>query len=392
MLHEIPPQVHRLLLGLAGLNLLIVLVTAVMLELTARVIGELRSVPVPEGMAWPRVSLIAAARNEARNIEQAVRSWLALDYPDLQITVVDDRSDDGTGEILDRLAAEFPRINVVHVRELPPGWLGKNHALQSGADASDGEWLLFTDADVVFEPTALRRAVAYATERQVDHLTATPDVVVSSWWLQAFCMTFAMFFTLFVKPWKVRDPRSPAHVGIGAFNLVRAAVYREIGGHGPIALRPDDDIKLGKLVKRAHRRQDMLQGTAMIRVEWYTSVRELIRGLEKNAFAGVDYSVPMVLFSAAVLCLFYAGPFAAVWVTTGLVRWMYAAAVAIFLLLSWRGTRTMRLPATCVVAFPLTVLLFVYIQLRTMYLNLRDGGLQWRGTFYPLKELRANRV
>jgi cellulose synthase/poly-beta-1,6-N-acetylglucosamine synthase-like glycosyltransferase len=383
---------YMLLLGLAGLNLLIVLVTAVMLELTARVIGELRSVPVPEGMAWPRVSLIAAARNEARNIEQAVRSWLALDYPDLQITVVDDRSDDGTGEILDRLAAESPRINVVHVRELPPGWLGKNHALQAGADASDGAWLLFTDADVVFETTALRRAVAYATERQVDHLAATPDVVVSSWWLQAFCMTFAMFFTLFVKPWKVRDRRSPAHVGIGAFNLVRAAVYREVGGHGPIALRPDDDIKFGKLVKRAHRRQDMLQGTAMIRVEWYTSVAELIRGLEKNAFAGVDYSVPMVLFSAVVLCMFYAGPFAAVWVTTGVVRWMYAAVVTIFLLLSWRGTRAMQLPATCVIAFPLTVLLFVYIQLRTMYLNLRDGGLQWRGTFYPLKELRANRV
>jgi len=392
MLADVPSQVHSLLLGLAGVNLFLVLVTAGMLLLTARVIAELRSIGIPERAAWPRVSLIAAARNEARNIEQAVRSWLALDYPDLQLTIVDDRSDDGTGAILDRLASEFPHLNVVHLIELPAGWLGKNHALQAGADASDGEWLLFTDADVVFEPTVLRRAIGYAEQQQVDHLTATPDVDVRSWWLQAFCMTFAMFFTLFVKPWKVRDPHSPAHVGVGAFNLVRAAVYRDVDGHRRIALRPDDDLKFGKLIKQAHHRQDLLQGVSLIRVEWYTSVAELIRGLEKNAFAGVDYSVPMVLFSVVFLSLFYAGPFAAVWFTTGVVRGLYIAVVAMFLLLSWHSARAMSLRASCAVAFPLMVLLFVYIQLRTMYVNLRDGGLQWRGTFYSLKELRANRV
>lgn len=390
---NLPDDVTSLALALlATINLLLVMVTAAMLVQTGRVIVRLKSVRIPEPCSWPRVSLIAAARNEERNIEQAVRSWLAMDYPYLQITVVDDRSDDRTGVILDRLAAEFPQVNVIHLRELPPGWLGKNHALQSGADASDGEWLLFTDADVVFDPSALRRALAYGDAQQADHVTAAPDVVVSSWWLQAFCATFAMFFTLFVKPWKVRDPSSPAHVGIGAFNLLRAGVYREIGGHRPIALRPDDDLKLGKLVKLAGRRQEMVQGAGLIRVEWYANVGELIRGLEKNAFAGVEYSVGMIVFSAIVLTLFYAWPFAAVWLTTGIAWWLYAATVVGFLLLTFRATREMSLPATCVVAFPLTVLLFVYIQLRTMYVNLRDGGLQWRGTFYSLRELRENRV
>lgn len=381
-----------LLFWLACANVAMVAGVAAILTYSGCLVRRLKDAPLTARDAWPSVSVIAPARNEARNIEQAVRSLLALDYPLLQVTVVDDRSTDGTGAILDRLAEEFPRLNIVHLHELPAGWLGKNHALQWGADRSNGEWLLFTDADVVFEPTTLKRGVGYALEHNLDHLTGTPDVHVTSWWLKSFCATFAMYFTLFVKPWLVRNPRSSAHAGIGAFNLVRAATYQAAGGHRRIALRPDDDLKLGKVVKLAGGRQDLVQGTELITVEWYSSVQDLVRGLEKNAFAGVDYQAGMIVWSTFYSLLFNVWPYVAVFVTTGPTRWLNTAVALTLWALTWSSARAMRLPWSCALAYPLMVLLFTYIQWRTMLLNVWQGGLRWRDTFYSLEELRANRV
>src|SRR5262245_44222189 len=174
-MHELWMSLQPALLWVAIFNLVLAAAVLVLLGVSDRFITRLRDVVVPELESWPAVSLIAAARNEERNIEAAVRSLVKLDYSKLEITLVNDRSTDRTGEILARLAAEFPQLNVVTLSELPAGWLGKNHALQLGADRSRGEWLLFTDADIFFEPTTLRRAIAYAQEHAVDHLVATPD-------------------------------------------------------------------------------------------------------------------------------------------------------------------------------------------------------------------------
>ena len=95
-------------------------------------------------------------------VEQATRSLLAQDYPELALIAVDDRSTDGTGAILDAIAAEDTRLKVLHIEELPAGWLGKTHALHAAAATSSADWLLFTDADVLFVPDTLRRAIALA--------------------------------------------------------------------------------------------------------------------------------------------------------------------------------------------------------------------------------------
>ncbi|WP_254507798.1 glycosyltransferase [Anatilimnocola floriformis] len=368
------------------------LAVAVVLSHSDRSIKRLADAPLPQGEALPRISLIAAAKDEERNIEQAVRSLVAIDYPELQITLVNDRSRDRTGEILARLAAEFPQLNVVTVTELPAGWLGKNHALQLGAEHSRGEWLLFTDADIIFERSALRRAIGYALEHQIDHLASTPDVQMKSWLLHAFVVTFSIYFTLFVKPWRVRDPRRPEHIGIGAFNLIRADVYQKIGRHEPIRMRPDDDLKLGKIVKKNGFRQDVVYGVGMIAVEWYSSLREVIVGLEKNAFSGVDYRVGLTIFSSLFSLAFNVWPYLAVWIVPGPARWLYLTAVILQLFTAAGFARSMRLPLTTALAFPLTVALFTYIQWRSMFLTYYRNGIRWRDTHYSLAELRANRV
>ena len=389
---QIWPYLEPVLFWVAVANLLTAVVCTLLIGLAGYRTKKLAELSLSELARWPSVSLVAPARNEERNIERAVRSLIRLDYPDLEITLVNDRSTDATGQILDRLAAEFPQLNVVHLTGLPAGWLGKNHALQLGADRSRGEYLLFTDADIFFEPTALRRAIGYAVANRVDHLAATPDTHLPSWLLTAFVVTFSIYFTLYCRMWAVRNPRSRAHVGIGAFNLVRADVYRAIGGHETIRMRPDDDLKLGKVIKLAGHRQDVVHGQGMIAVEWYRSLFELIRGLEKNFFSGADYSISRTLFSAGLSILFNIWPYIAVFVVPGPTRWVYLGVCLVLWLMAWLMAVGMKAPWSCALAFPLAVAMFVYIQLRTMLLNFRDGGIRWRDTHYSLAELRANKV
>lgn len=359
-------------------------------------VPDLGAVPdddtLPGGAPWPRLSVVVAARDEERHAERAMTSLLALDYPDLEIVAVDDRSTDATGAILDRLAARDARLRVVHVRALPGGWLGKNHALQRGAEGATGDLVLFTDADVVFRPRALRKAVRLFTERGADHLALIPDIHVPGVLASGFVATFGLFFTVFTRPWKVSDPKSGAHLGVGAFNLVRSASWRAVGGHATIALRPDDDLKLGKILKRGGFRALVATGCDEATVEWYATLREAVRGLEKNMFAGVEYSVPVVVLSTAMLFLVWLWPFAGVVVATGAARWMCAAAVGVeFALYVYANART-RVRPWMFVLFPFGALLFCYCSWRSMVLALVRGGILWRGTLYPLAALRENRV
>lgn len=376
---------------LALATLLAHVATAVQVYRGVRSIRSLRDLP-PLTRPLPRVSIIIPARNEERNLEEALRSILALDYDNLEIDVVDDRSTDRTGEILDRIAAADPRLRVVHVRELPPGWLGKNHALWLGAAKATGEFLLFTDADVVMDPSTLRRAVGAMVADRLDHLTAAPEIARPSTLFEMFIGAFSLFFTLYTRPWKVKDPESPSHVGIGAFNLVRASAYREAGGHQAIAMRPDDDLKLGKLIKKKGFRQEFVFGLGALRVEWYASVQELIQGLMKNAFSAVDYRVWVVAVSTAMQLLTLVWPFLALFLTAGATRWLNLASVLVLLALCWINAPLAGVRRWHGLGFPLATLLFLYILWRAMLLTLWRNGIDWRGTHYPLAELKANKI
>ncbi len=358
----------------------------------SRKIRFLRDIRPIAPAAAPPVTIIVAARNEERNIGVALQSLLLLDYPRYQLIVVNDRSTDQTGAILEQMAASDRRLQVIHVTELPDGWLGKNHALWQGSCRAAGDLLLFTDADVVMAPDTLARAAGYLRQEGLDHLAATPEAHMPGLFLSMFGAAFGLFFGLFTRPWKAGDPASRCHIGIGAFNLVRAEAYRRVGGHKTIALRPDDDLKLGKILKKNGFRQNLVYGTGLISVEWYASVRELVLGLEKNVFAGTDYR----LWLAAAGVLFHLvcslWPYLALGLTRGPTFAVYAATVAVISLLVADGARFHGYSPWYALGFPLTAGLFAFIIARSVTCNLVRGGIRWRGTFYPLSALRKNRV
>lgn len=382
----------ELLLILAIANLTICAIVGFPLYFGMRKIRRLADIAPSFDGDWPRVSVIVAARNEERDIEAGLRSLLQLDYDDLEIIAVNDRSTDRTGEILDRIAAGHPRLSIAHLDELPAGWLGKNYAMYYGATRATGKLLLFTDADVVMERTVLRRAVAYLLDHEIDHLPMLFEVRMPNWLLESFVVTFSVYLMTYCRPWQCPNPKRSGHIGIGGFNLVRADVYRKIGTHEVIRMRPDDDLKLGKLVKREGFRQELLNGADLMYVPWYASIREMVVGLEKNAFSGVDYSIGYSVFAGLCILTFNVFPFAAIFFTTGTTWWLYVAVVASLLAMGLWAAYHSKARLSCCLGFPLGALLFVYVQWRAVVLNLWHGGIRWRGTHYSLAELKANKI
>ena len=349
------------------------------------------SVPVEDDHPLPPVSIVIPARNEERNLAQALDSVLALDYPDLEFIAVNDRSTDRTGTILEKIAERDPRLTVVTIESLPAVWIGKPHALHVGAQQARGEFILFTDADIVFHPSALRKAMVHVQANGFDHVTVIPQGTMPGSFLTAVSATFGMFMFIIFKPWQARNPQSRRYMGIGAFNLIRTSAYRAMGGHEPVALRPDDDLKFGKLVKDHGYRQDVLNGRGMVTVEWYRSVAELIDGLMKNMFAGMEYRVSVVIAVTLAALVIHIWPWAGVWVADGWPQAGYAVTIVMMIVSFGVTMAPFGVKFWQGLLLPLTIGLLVYIQCRSAALALWRGGIVWRGTFYELRQLKTGK-
>lgn len=352
-----------------------------------RLLAEIDPLPDAE---LPTLSVIVSALDEAATIEPALRSLLALEHPRLQVVAIDDRSTDGTGAILDRLAREDSRLRVIHVAALPDGWLGKVHALHLGAQAATGEFLLFTDADVHVAPDALRRALGHCVRDRLHHLAVLPQLHVRESLLAALLVESQALFYATLPPWKLAtSPR--VYVGLGAFNLVRADAYRRAGGHDALKLEVLDDLALGRQLKLHGARQGLLLGEGAVALEWYRDARGFMRGVEKNSFAAAAYSVPRALAVSLGFAALRVWPLVGLVATAGPTRWVNVLAIAAGLAIQWRVLRTTSWPARCLLWFPLTPVLMLAVLWRAVLLTLRRGGIAWRGTFYPLAALRAAR-
>ena len=340
---------------------------------------------------WPRVAVIVAARDEEAEVGDAVRSLLALDYPGLALVAVDDRSADRTGTILDELAARDGRLRVVHVGELPEGWLGKTNAMRAGADAEpDATFYLFTDADVIFAPGALRRAIVLAERDRLDHLVVGPQTTTQGVGERLFMALFTLLMMLKAPLGWVGDPRRKTSIGVGAFNLVRASAFRAIGGFGRIALSVDDDMRLGQALKYAGYRNALVLGDRDVSLRWQVGLGGMVRGLEKNFFAALDFRPGVAVYCALIAFVLAAGPIAGLFVGPTWCRVVCGLGVAVTAFLLGVSSGSSGVGAHYAVTLPLAGLVIAYALLRSTALTLRRGGVSWRGTLYPLARLEAH--
>jgi glycosyltransferase involved in cell wall biosynthesis len=347
--------------------------------------------PLPEAEC-PKVSIIFSARDEAEKLPRALATMLALDYPNYEIVAVDDRSSDATPQILDEAARSDRRLKVVHIASLPPGWLGKPHGLQRGFEASRGEWLVFTDGDVRFAPDVLRRALALARQRGWDHLTLLGWLDLEGFWEKAVMTYFGVGFTMRFQPWRVANPRSKAFMGVGSFQLVRREAYEKSGMHKKLAMEVIDDMKLGKILKQAGAHSGVGVGAEYVTLRWHAGIGNIIHGVEKNFFAGANFSLPIVIAQIAGILAMSVLPFLGVLFFDGWARILAAAAVLFIVTIHGAAAYSVKVSPLYGLAHPVGALLFSYMILRSTVVTLWHGGITWRGTFYPLEELKRGIV
>lgn len=346
------------------------------------------------GEDLPLVTFVVPALNEEETIESAMRSLMALDYPNYEVVAVDDRSTDHTGEILDRLAGEFPdRLRSVHVRELPSGWLGKCHALDLGAGYGNGEWLVFIDADVQLAPEALRMAMGYALRANADHVTLFPRMLWGDPFEAALLTFFAMALEIGFKSWKVESRALDSYIGIGAFNMIRRSLYRSFGGHHALRMEIADDMKLAYLAKKHGGRSMAVRAESQVQVRWRRGVFDTVRALERSAFPGVGFDWGQVIAASLFFTLVMLAPYilpifsdsitvlVPSFISIGIIIWAYAL-----------EAQDQDIPIWIGILHPIACILFVYAILRSAIVTTSRKGLSWRGTFYPIEDLKNGTV
>ena len=341
----------------------------------------------------PAITVIVPACNEQDAIAACIQSLLAQDYPHLHILAMDDRSTDQTGAILDNLAATHPQpLTVLHITTLPPGWLGKTHAMALAARHALAvhapEWLLFSDGDVLFHPQCIRRSLVAAEREQADHFVTLPTALIRST-SEGIVMGFLQVLGLWAtRLWRVSDPRSRDAVGIGAFNLIRTSAYTQLGGFESLRMEILEDLTLARRVKQAGLRQRCAFAPGYVSIHWAPGASGIIRTMTKNLFAIFRFHASLLLLACAWLALFCIGPFAAVlWSPTRTPALLSLLAIASM----YRTTgRFSGIPTWTFFTSPIAAALFIYSMLRSTLITLKNGGVEWRGTFYPLAELRNN--
>jgi glycosyltransferase involved in cell wall biosynthesis len=353
-------------------------------------VPNIEDVPVSEcSDDLPSVTIVIASRDEGQRVETTVRRLTAQRGLELQVVLVDDRSNENEAARLRALAGEDERIRLLRIDTLPDGWLGKCNALERGAELADSEWILFSDADTWMAPDLIARSIAEARRTGADHLCLIPSDKRLTFFGHA--ATLSMVSGFLIAAADVNQDRRFGTVGVGAFNLVKRGAYRSVGGHKTLRMEILDDAMLGALLRQNGFRSRCRIGYPHIEIHWAATVADLPRVLEKNAFAMTGYrtwlvaslvSFIILLWAGALFAPLYAGPSG---VSATLALWSLALPAA-------RTARRYRQSALPTLLSPLMLPVTSWVITRSTWVTLRNGGVHWRDTFYPLEALRRGSV
>ena len=337
----------------------------------------------------PLVSIVIPALNEGESIEKTLRSIMALEYPNFEVIAVNDRSTDNTGTILERWKGLYPNLTVIEVDTLPASWLGKPHALYQGARRSKGEYILFSDADVLLEKSALGRAMRYMVEEKLDHLAVTFDIVPHGGLYNMMLIEVGIGMLSILKPWRASNQNRPESAGVGAFNLVSREAYLESGTHEAIANHVIDDIGLGILIKSNGFKQEFLMGEGLITVDWYSSTRHLIEGLEKNVFAAFNFRISGPFGVTLLMIALVIWPHIGLFLTEGFAFGMNAIVVLLRFSVFCAFACVLKFRFVDLLWYPVTPFVALYTLWNSVLVTLIRGGIRWRGTHYPRNTLKG---
>ncbi len=335
------------------------------------------------------VTAAMAVRDDRGHVRASVQRLLEQRDVELRVVVVDDRSVDGTGEVLAAMAADEPRLTVRTIRTLPPGWLGKCHALHEATRDTATPWLLFVDGDSRLAPDLVARAVAAACAAGAHHVALLPTIEPSSLLGKGCLLAFQSVVADRLR--RVNTTPQRAFVGTGGFNLLRTDAYCAIGRHEGLRLEVVDDLWLGGLLFRAGFRSRIWIASRDFAVDWGGTPRRLLRDVEKNMFAVLRYRTLAALTLGVGGIAVVLGSLSAPWwagapglAATGAFLATAIAPIVLARKLGW--------PVAAALLSPLGRFVLPLALLRSTLCTTWRGGVSWRGTLYPLRELRRGQA
>ena len=365
-----------------------ILIVAVVAYLLLNYLHLVKIAPFTGNLAeYPPITVCVPARNEERGIEACLTSILEQDYPDFTVVVVDDNSSDATPDILKKLAAKYNNLTVITGAPLPADWHGKPFALFQAQKYARGDYIIFTDADPVFQPNTLKTAAHVVRERNLDMLSLLPGCVFGSFWERAAQPVFFSFIASLTRFRKVNSPEFPDAMGVGAFIIIKRDLYLKFGGHEALKQVILDDIGLAKLAKDCGARLLIADGQKLLSIRMYYSLEEIRVGWRKNIFIAMRKSVARAFYYIFIVTGFAVTPylmFMASWVNgSGFFSQSLSLAS---LLIVWAVNivlcKELRLSMLNIFIFPLGALVFSAIMLNSMAQILLTGKTEWRGRKY----------
>lgn len=378
--------VFLVLLELLHMNLLLVWVLKREPRLADRTSGN---VPNP----LPLVTVIISAKDEERHIEEAARSILASDHSSIQLILVDDRSTDRTLEIMEDLARQDGRITVLSVQELPPGWTGKTHAVFLGTHQASGEVLLFTDADTVFRPDAISRALRHFLTNGLDMMSLIPGFTDRGLLEDAVHPHLALGLSYFYPLTEVNDSAKPAAMASGCFIMISKSAYREVGTWETFRSQVTEDVALAKAVKARGLKMGLMRGGDLVRTRPFETLSEVCRFWERTYYGALEQSIPKMVrlvfnyASLVLLTLFFAfsgvlllagtdtAPINALFAMSTLAMAAVIIPYSVFIRLE-HGNWMYGLMA------PVGIFVGAWVAVNTLGTVVMDKGIQWRGSLY----------
>ena len=348
---------------------------------------QLRSGEVPKLM--PKVSVLVPARNEERSIADCISSLLHQTYPNLEIIVLDDDSDDRTPEILDRLQNKRPDLTILQGLPLPSGWTGKNWACYQLGLSAEGELLVFTDADTVHSPESIASIVAFAEQTGAQFFSGVPHQRMETFWEKVIIpMTQFLYFAYLPNSWITtkKDPKFSATNG--QLLCATRSAYDRIGGHESVKNNIVEDVALGKKAKEAGIKTALGSAIETVECRMYASYSEIIAGFSKNFFPGLGYSFPLLLVFIISSLALYVVPYGYIVfsILTGQFSlslfWLPVIQALIGAII--RVLVALRFGMSMVQPFlhPLSVIMAVIIGINSARLARSLQGAQWKGRSY----------
>ena len=345
----------------------------------------------------PKVSIIVPARNEEEALPSALESFVNLDYPDYEVIVVDDASTDGTGRIADewstRPAGRAP-VRVIHNRELPDGWTGKVHALNLAGHAATGEWILATDADVVFHPNILKLAVSLALEKDAQLVSLIPEFELGGFWEKVILPAFTLLLSTLFPMRLVNRPNFPRALAAGAFILMRRDDFEALGGYAPLKNTVVEDLRMAERFKKHGRHIFLAASRGLFYTRMYSGVWELWEGLSRTAFEGAGFSVAKI--AGSVMAGIIVGVLPLVTLIFLALRGAHpghsspegialALAIAVCVesvLIYLPVLILLRVPIPYVFTLPLAAIFYSGVALNSMFKSVFGSGVSWKGRRY----------